>query len=162
MTRRGGNSSPGPPSARGCGAPRDRPRAGRGGPGWGFNPQGEGFPPSRPDTGTRRSRARIPAKLEARRYQADLSAVLEISDDALGGGGRFALNIRNGRARCVPSNAIPDVNTDLSVLGSIYLGGHHASAFAAANRLRCNEPALPRHLDIAFATEVPAELGYGF
>ena len=104
----------------------------------------------------------IPAVLEARTYQADLSAVLEISDDALGGGGRFALNIRNGRARCVPSNAIPDVHTDLSVLGSIYLGGHQASAFAAANRLRCNEPALPRHLDIAFATEVPAELGYGF
>src|SRR6476646_3250053 len=40
----------------------------------------------------------VPATLEARRYQADLSAVLEISDDALGGG-TFRLTIHNGKAR---------------------------------------------------------------
>ena len=104
----------------------------------------------------------IPAVLLARTYQADLSAVLEISDPLLGGGGRFALDIRDGQAQCAPTDASPNVHTDLSVLGSIYLGAHHASAVAVANRLRCNDSRLLHDLDAAFATEVPAELGYGF
>ena len=104
----------------------------------------------------------IPATLEARRYQADLSAVLEISDDALGGGGTFTLTIHNGKARVAPTKDTPDLHTDLSVLGSIYMGAHRASAFTTANRLRCNDNDLLRQLDVAFATEVSAELGYGF
>jgi predicted acetyltransferase len=103
----------------------------------------------------------IPATLEARSYQADLSAVLEISDDALGGG-TFTLTIHNGKARVTPTKDTPDLHTDLSVLGSIYMGAHRASAFATANRLRCNDNYLLRQLDVAFATEVSAELGYGF
>ena len=103
----------------------------------------------------------IPATLEARSYQADLSAVLEISDDALGGG-TFTLTIHNGKARVAPTKDTPDLHTDLSVLGSIYMGAHRASAFATANRLRCNDNDLLRQLDVAFATEVSAELGYGF
>jgi predicted acetyltransferase len=103
----------------------------------------------------------VPATLEARSYQADLSAVLEISDDALGGG-TFTLTIHNGKARVAPTNDTPDLHTDLSVLGSIYMGAHRASAFATANRLRCNDNYLLRQLDVAFATEVSAELGYGF
>jgi predicted acetyltransferase len=81
----------------------------------------------------------IPATLEARSYQADLSAVLEISDDALGDGGTFMLTIYNGKARVAPTKDTPDLHTDLSVLGSIYMGAHRASAFATANRLRCND-----------------------
>jgi hypothetical protein len=42
------------------------------------------------------------------------------------------------------------------------MGGHRASAFATAHRLRCDEPGLVAQLDAAFATDVPAELGYGF
>jgi predicted acetyltransferase len=45
----------------------------------------------------------VPATLEARSYQADLSAVLEISDDALGGG-TFTLTIHNGKARVAPAS----------------------------------------------------------
>jgi predicted acetyltransferase len=104
----------------------------------------------------------IPAVLEARRYAADVSAVLDISDDVLGGGGRFALEVRDLRARCVPTDEAADVHADLSVLGSLYLGAHRASAFATARRLRCNDSALVAQLDAAFATDVPAELGYGF
>jgi predicted acetyltransferase len=103
----------------------------------------------------------IPAVLQARAYSADLTAVLDISDDALGGGGRFALEVRDGRATCAPTDADADVHTDLSVLGSLYLGAHRASSFAAAHRLRA-DPALIAELDAAFASEVPAELGYGF
>ncbi|WNG87694.1 enhanced intracellular survival protein Eis [Mycobacterium sp. ITM-2016-00317] len=104
----------------------------------------------------------IPAVLQARTYSADVAVVLEVSDGILGGGGRFALEVRNGTARCVPTDAGADVHLDLSVLGSLYLGTHRASAFAAAHRLRCNDTALISALDAAFATEVPAELGFGF
>jgi len=104
----------------------------------------------------------VPAVLEARSYRADLSVVVDVADGVLGGGGRFALEIREGRARCERSEAEPDVYTELAVLGSVYLGTHRASAFAAANRLRCNDSALITRLDAAFASEVPAQLGFGF
>ena len=104
----------------------------------------------------------IPAVLEARSYAADVSVVFELSDDVLGGGGRYALDVHDGKARCVQTDAAADVHTDLSVLGSLYMGGHRASAFASANRLRCNDSGVIAQLDAAFATDVPAELGYGF
>ena len=104
----------------------------------------------------------IPAVLQARTYAADVSAVLCISDAVLGGGGRYALQVRDGRARCVPTEAAADVHTGLSVLGSLYLGAHRASSFAAAHRLRCDDAALLTRLDAAFATDIPAELSYGF
>ena len=98
--------------------------------------------------------------------------VLEISDGALGGGGRFAVEIRDGKARCEPTEephrwrhpaeAEADVHTDLSVLGSLYFGTHRASAFAAANRLRCKDSGVIARLDAAFASEVPAQIGFGF
>jgi predicted acetyltransferase len=104
----------------------------------------------------------IPAALRARSYAADVSAVLCISDDALGGGGRYELEVRDGRARCVPTDAAADVHTSRSVLASLYMGGHRASAFATAQRLRCNDSRVVAALDAAFATDIPAELGYGF
>lgn len=104
----------------------------------------------------------IPAVLKARAYSADLSVVLEVSDEVLGGGGRFALDVRDGRAQCAPTDAAPDVHTSLSVLGSLYLGAYRASGFAAAQRLRCSDSELVTKLDAAFASDVPAELGYGF
>lgn len=98
----------------------------------------------------------VPAVLEARRYSADLSLVLDA------GGGRYRLDVRDGRAQCEPSDAEPDVRTDLDVLGSIYLGAHLPSSYASANRLRCNDSAVVRALEAAFAWDVPAEIGYGF
>jgi predicted acetyltransferase len=104
----------------------------------------------------------IPAALEARTYQAELSTVLEVSDGFRSDGGRFALEIRDGSARCMPTNAQADVSMDLDVLGSLYLGAHQASAFAMANRLRSKDSHLVQRLDAAFLSDVPAELGYGF
>lgn len=104
----------------------------------------------------------IPTALEARSYQADLSAVLEVSDRFRSDGGRFAVQIRDGRARCTPTDAPADVQMDLDVLGSLYLGAHKASSFAAANRLHSKDSGLARRIDAAFASDVPAELGFGF
>jgi predicted acetyltransferase len=104
----------------------------------------------------------VPAALEARTYPVALSTVLEISDGFRSDGGRFALQIRNGRARCAPTDAPAEAFMDLDVLGSLYLGARTASGFAAAQRLRCDDPELIRRLDATFASDVPAALGYGF
>jgi predicted acetyltransferase len=72
------------------------------------------------------------------------------------------LEIRDGRAVCTPTDAAAEIEMDLDVLGSLYLGAHQASAFAAANRLRGKDSELIRRLDAAFVSDVPAQLGFGF
>jgi predicted acetyltransferase len=104
----------------------------------------------------------IPTALEARTYQTDVSAVLEISDGFRSDGGRFAFEVHDGHARCTPTSAPAEVYMNLDVLGSLYLGAHRATSFAAANRLHCNDSGLAHRLDAAFASDVPAALGYGF
>jgi len=104
----------------------------------------------------------IPTALEARSYQADLSAVIEVSDGFRSDGGRFALDVRDGRARCTPTSAAADVEMDLDVLGSLYLGAHKAWSFEAANRLHSKDSGLTRRIDAAFVSDVPAALGFGF
>ena len=104
----------------------------------------------------------IPTALEARTYQADLSVVIEVSDGFRGDGGQFTLEVHDGRARCTPTSAPADVSMGLDVLGSLYLGAHKASSFAAANRLHSKDSGLTRRIDAAFVSDVPAELGFGF
>lgn len=104
----------------------------------------------------------VPTALEARTYQADVSAVVEISDGFRSDGGRFALEIRDGRARCTPTSTPADVHMDLDVLGSLYLGAHKASSFALANRLHADDRGVIGRLTAAFVSDAPAVLGYGF
>lgn len=104
----------------------------------------------------------IPKVLTARRYAADVSAVLQIRDGFRADGGRFALTVRDGRADCTPTDAGADVELDLDVLGILYLGAHRASALAAAGRLRGRDDALVRALDAAFVSDVAAQIGFGF
>ena len=104
----------------------------------------------------------VPTALEARGYQADVSTVIEVSDQFAGSGGRFALDIRDGRARCTPTDAAPQVWMDLDVLGSLYLGVHQVVALATANRVRATDPAVLPRLEAAFLSDVPAHLGFGF
>jgi Sterol carrier protein domain len=68
-----------------------------------------------------------------------------------GDGGRFALEIRDGRAVCRPTDAAAEIEMDLDVLGSLYLGAHLASGFAAANRLRAKDSELMRGNGVAAA-----------
>lgn len=104
----------------------------------------------------------VPAALEARRYRADLDIVLDVTDGFRDDGGRFALQIRDGRARCTPTDAPADLELGLDVLGSLYLGSHHPESFVVANRLRGKDSEAVRRLGTAFASDVPAELGYSF
>lgn len=102
----------------------------------------------------------VPAALEARGYAhevGEFSTVLEVSD-----GGRFALKIGDGRARCTPTDAAAEIEMDRDVLGSLYLGAHRASTLAAANRLRTKDSQLLRRLDAAFASDVPVQTAFEF
>jgi predicted acetyltransferase len=107
----------------------------------------------------------IPAALQARSYSSvssGLSTVLQVFDQFRSDGGRFALEIRDGHARCTPTDAPAEVEMNLDVLGSLYLGAHRATALAKANRLRCKDFELAQSLDAAFASDAPAQMGFFF
>lgn len=104
----------------------------------------------------------VPTALQARGYGADLDVVLEVSDGFRCDGGRFALTVRDGRAHCAPTDAAADAQLGLDVLGSLYLGAHRARPLAIANRLRARDSDVIAGLDAAFASDVPAQLGYSF
>jgi predicted acetyltransferase len=100
----------------------------------------------------------VAAALEARGYARELgefSTVIGISD-----GGQFALEIRDGRARCTPTDAPAEIEMGRDILGSLYLGVHRASTLAAANRLQAKDSDLVRRLDAAFVSDVPAESAF--
>lgn len=99
----------------------------------------------------------VPAALEARSYAGELATVLEVVD-----AGRFALVIRDGRARCIPTDAEPEIELGRDVLGSLYLGVHRGSTFAAANRLRAKDSELVHRLDAAFVSDVAAQTAFEF
>jgi predicted acetyltransferase len=104
----------------------------------------------------------VAAALEARTYRADLDTVLEIGDGFRSDGGRFALSIRSGRAQCVRTDAAAEFVMDLDVLGMLYLGVHRVSTLAVANRIRGGSAEALARLDVAFGSDVPAQLGFGF
>jgi predicted acetyltransferase len=104
----------------------------------------------------------VPAALEARNYLADLRVVIEVGDEFRSDGGCFALQVRDGVAQCRPTDAPADMELDLDVLGSIYLGSHTVLDLAAANRIRCHDRQLLVQADLAFRSAVPARLGFHF
>jgi predicted acetyltransferase len=91
--------------------------------------------------------------LQARRYERDGALVLEIEDllDGKPGpaAGRYRLEVRDGTANCVRTEATADLTVDVSALGAAFLGGtrladatladgateHRAGALADADRL---------------------------
>ena len=104
----------------------------------------------------------VPAALQARTYAADLCTVIDVVDDFRSDGGRFALVVRDGRARCERTDAPSEFTLGLDVLGSLYLGVHRAATLAAANRLRGGDPDSLARLDAAFRSDVAAQLGFNF
>src|SRR5205823_3769751 len=77
----------------------------------------------------------VPGALEARRYRIEGRLVLEVDDPRRpGAGGRFELEGGPDGARCVRTDAEPEVVLDVGVLGSLYLGGVRAGTPARAHR----------------------------
>jgi predicted acetyltransferase len=67
----------------------------------------------------------VPRALEARRYERTGSIVLDVVDDAATGGRwRLALDGSPDGARCIETDASPDLTIPVAALGSVYLGGH--------------------------------------
>jgi predicted acetyltransferase len=104
----------------------------------------------------------VPAALEARTYAVDVDTVIQVDDGFRSDGGRFAVTVRDGHARCVRTDAPAEFVTSLDVLGSLYLGVHPATTLAAANRIRGGTADSLALLDAAFRSDVPAQLGFNF
>ena len=104
----------------------------------------------------------VPTAVQARTYRADLDTVIDVGDGFRSDGGRFAVQIRDGRARCTRTDTPAEFRLDIDVLGSLYLGAHRASTLAAANRIRGGTPERLARLDAAFGSDVPARLGFHF
>jgi len=72
----------------------------------------------------------------ARGYVGEGELVLEVEDDLGFAAGRFRLRVAGGRGELERVDVEPDLALDVSVLGSLYLGGVDPLVLAAASRLR--------------------------
>ncbi|MGY0499019.1 GNAT family N-acetyltransferase [Nocardia sp. FBN12] len=104
----------------------------------------------------------VPAALTARTYRADLDTVLAVHDPFRSAGGNFALRIRDGIAECEPTTRAATLSADINILGALYFGGQRASTFAAAHRLKVDDPSVLRAFDEAFTADRAPQLGWFF
>lgn len=94
--------------------------------------------------------------LEARHFPADGTVVLKVRD-ALGlTPGTFSLDVHEGRATVTATDAAPDLELDISVLSSIYLGAVHPASLVAAGRIQEKQPGAAFLAARMFAVERPA------
>ncbi|HZD23091.1 MAG TPA: GNAT family N-acetyltransferase [Acidimicrobiia bacterium] len=78
----------------------------------------------------------VPSALEARSYEHDGVIVLGLHDATRSRSeGTYQLEVAGSQSSCEPSDAPPDVELDISVLGHLYLGGGNAVAMAGAGRI---------------------------
>lgn len=105
----------------------------------------------------------VPAALSARRYQARGEIVFEVVDPMGYASGRFLLEmspdvVPDGEtaaahpARCVPTDAEPDLTVPVGALGAAYLGGVSWSRLAAAGQVDEHSPGTVSHASAAFTT----------
>ncbi|MGJ3190776.1 GNAT family N-acetyltransferase [Paenarthrobacter sp. FR1] len=94
--------------------------------------------------------------LEERQFPADGTLVLKVRD-ALGlTPGTFSLDVREGHATVTATDAAPDLELDISVLSSIYLGAVHPASLVAAGRIQENQQGAAFLAAQMFAVERPA------
>lgn len=90
------------------------------------------------------------AALEARSYDVDGELRIAVSDPLAIADGVYALSVHNGEATVAvekAGDATPDVSMDVSVLGSLYLGGVRAGALARAGQIAAKSSAAIDALD---------------
>ncbi len=77
----------------------------------------------------------VETALGARPWAADGEAVIEVTDTLGYAAGRYHVVTEATRARVTRTDATAEVTLDVEALGSLYLGGAHASALRSAGRL---------------------------
>jgi predicted acetyltransferase len=98
----------------------------------------------------------VPRALEARRYQTEDRFVLELIDAFRPDiGGRFELVGGPEGATCRRSTAEPDLVMDISMAGSMYLGGVRPTLLARAGRIEERTAGAARRADAFFASDPP-------
>ncbi len=93
--------------------------------------------------------------LGARRYSADGSLVLRVTDTLGFAAGTFTLSVNGGEASVVeaPEGAEADLSLDVADLGSIYLGAVCPVTLAAAGRITEHVPGAALTARLMFAVE---------
>lgn len=100
----------------------------------------------------------VAAALELRDYRVDGAVVLDVTDQWESRGGRYLVEVTDGRARVVAESSsnlagLPRAKLSISVLSSLYTGGIGAREFAAAGRLTADSAGTVDLLDALFATD---------
>lgn len=97
--------------------------------------------------------------LAARRYERDGSLVIEVLDDLAGSdgpaAGRFGVDVRDGAATCVRTDAAPDLTADARLLGAAYLGGTSLREMAEGGGATEHRPGALTAADRLLATATP-------
>jgi predicted acetyltransferase len=105
----------------------------------------------------------VRSALEARRYLTTDRFVLELTDPFRPEiGGCFELEGSPDGASCRRSTAPPDLVMDISVMGSVYLGGVRPTVLARAGRIEERTPGAARRADTFFASDPPPHNQTGF
>ena len=95
----------------------------------------------------------IPRALSSRRYSQTGRCVLAIRDPFLpDNDGSYQLTASESGAECRRTRDEPDVQCDISALGSLFLGGNRATTLARAGRIRGGPDSISR-LDRMFASD---------
>jgi len=94
----------------------------------------------------------VPGLLAARTYAVEFEAVWDVRD-ALLGDGRYRVKAGPQGASVTRTDDVPDLVSDVAVLGSLYFGGHRLQSLAAAGLARVDDPALLRRLDRALLAD---------
>jgi predicted acetyltransferase len=94
--------------------------------------------------------------LEARRFAADGSVVLKVTDGLGLTNGTFTLEVREGAARVTASAQAPDLELDIAALSSLYLGAVNPVTLAAAGAVHEHTEGAAFLAARLFAVERPA------
>jgi predicted acetyltransferase len=94
--------------------------------------------------------------LEARRFAADGTLVLKVTDGLGLTAGTFSLEVQDGTAKVTAAEQAPDVELDIAALSSIYLGAVNPVTLAAAGTLHEHTAGAAFLAARLFAVERPA------
>ncbi|WP_138442853.1 GNAT family N-acetyltransferase [Sinomonas susongensis] len=99
----------------------------------------------------------VPAALEARRYGADGSLVLDVVDGLGLAAGRYRIAVDGGTARVSRADGErPDLVLDTAELASLYVGGVRPTTLREAGRISEENPGAALEAERMFAVERPA------